>query len=79
MTSDNSSEPRIYLVYEDRSYPGHSDSGPGVYVIAKNRKEALKKSGIKATHVKWESGLRVKNNLVVDFWGKIHGELGVIF
>lgn len=60
---------KIYLVYDDEI------PNSGVYVVAKNRKEAPRVAKIKFTHVKWCSWLRLTGNNVHDEHGSVKGKI----
>lgn len=60
---------RVYLVYND------TIENSGIYVIAKNRKEAAKVADIAFTNIKWCPWLQVTGNNVHDSHGSVKGKI----
>lgn len=60
---------RVYLVYND------TIENSGIYVIAKNRKEAAKVADIAFTNIKWCPWLRVTGDNVHDSHGSVKGKI----
>lgn len=60
---------RVYLVYDD------TVDNLGVYIVAKNRKEASKIAKITFTNIKWCPWLKVTGNNVHDEHGSVKGKI----